>query len=104
MEAPAPVRTATLWAALATGLLSMLLLGDGLALNLVMVAIPAALAAYFAAQAAGRRPRAWTLVWGIGGIALLAVPALRDADWPSFLAVVTAIAVGSMAVHGGRTW
>lgn len=104
VEAPAPVRTATLWAALATGLLSMLLLGDGLALNLVMVAIPAALAAYFAAQAAGRRPRAWTLVWGIGGIALLAVPALRDADWPSFLAVVTAIAVGSMAVHGGRTW
>ena len=32
---------------------------------------------------------------GIGGIGLLTVPALRDADWPSFLAVVTAIALGS---------
>nr|WP_240436716.1 DUF4173 domain-containing protein [Streptomyces sporangiiformans] len=89
---------------MATGVLSMLLLGDGLALNLMMVAIPAALAAYWAAQAAGRRPRRWTLVWGMGGLALLAVPALRDADWPSFLAVVAALAVGSLALHGGRTW
>ncbi|MFF1452747.1 DUF4153 domain-containing protein [Streptomyces sp. NPDC058274] len=104
IESPAPVRTATLWAVLATGLLSMLLLGDGLALNLFLVAIPAALAAYFAAEAAGRRPRAWTLVWGVGGLALLAVPALRDADWPSFLAVVAAIALSSLALNGGRSW
>nr|WP_167459064.1 MULTISPECIES: DUF4173 domain-containing protein [Streptomyces] len=101
---PAPVRTATLWAALATGVASMLLLGDGLAVNLLLVAIPATLAAYFAAQEAGRRTRAWTLVWGIGGIGLLTVPALRDADWPSFLAVVSAVALGSLALHGGRTW
>ncbi|MCX4904920.1 DUF4153 domain-containing protein [Streptomyces sp. NBC_00878] len=101
---PAPVRTATLWSALATGVVSMLLLGDGLALNLLLVAIPVALCAYFAAQAAGRRPNRWTLVWGIGGLALLTVPALRDADWPSFLAVVAAVAVGSLALHGGRTW
>ncbi|MFF4351353.1 DUF4173 domain-containing protein [Streptomyces sp. NPDC001530] len=101
---PEPVRTATLWAALATGVLSMLLLDEGLALNLLLVAIPAALAAYFAAQAAGRRTRAWTLIWGIGGIGLLIVPALRDADWPSFLAVVTAVALGSLALHGGRSW
>ncbi|WP_420907346.1 DUF4173 domain-containing protein [Streptomyces scabichelini] len=103
-EAPAPVRPATLWAALATGVLSMLLLGDGLAINLLLVAIPAALAAYYAAQAAGRGPRRWTLVWGVGGLALLTVPALRDADWPSFLAVVSAVAAGSLALHGGRTW
>ncbi|WUI51959.1 DUF4173 domain-containing protein [Streptomyces sp. NBC_00414] len=101
---PAPVRTATLWAALATGLLSMLLLGEGLALNLLLVAIPVTLGAYFAAGSAGRRPRPWTLVWGVGGLALLIVPALRDADWPSFLAVVAALAVGSLALHGGRTW
>nr|WP_306453580.1 DUF4173 domain-containing protein [Streptomyces sp. Tue6028] len=101
---PAPVRTATLWATLATGLLSMLLLGDGLAVNLLLVAVPAAVAAYFAAQAAGRRMRAWTVVWAVGGIGLLVVPALRDADWPSFLAVVSAIALGSLALHGGRTW
>ncbi|MHA5051186.1 DUF4153 domain-containing protein [Streptomyces sp. SD15] len=103
-ERAAPVRTATLWAVLATGVLSMLLLGDGLAVNLLLVAIPAALAAYFAAEAAGRRPRLWTLAWAIGGLALLIVPALRDADWPSFLAGVTAVALGSLALHGGRTW
>ncbi|WP_373466661.1 DUF4153 domain-containing protein [Streptomyces umbrinus] len=101
---PAPIRDATLWAALATGVLSMLLLGDGLALNLLLVAIPAALGAYYAAQAAGRQPHRWTLVWGVGGLALLSVPALRDADWPSFLAVLAAVAAGSLALHGGRTW
>ncbi|MFE9687250.1 DUF4153 domain-containing protein [Streptomyces sp. NPDC006285] len=101
---PAPVRTATLWAALATGLLSMLLLGEGLAVNLLLVAIPVTLGAYFAAGRAGRRPRPWTLVWGVGALALLVVPALRDADWPSFLAIAAAVAVGSLALHGGRTW
>ncbi|WP_228034458.1 DUF4153 domain-containing protein [Streptomyces spongiae] len=104
VDEPAPVRTATLWAALATGVLSMLLLGDGVAVNLLIVAIPAVLAAYYAARKAGRRPRVWTLVWGAAGLALLIVPALRDADWPSFLAVVTAVAAGSLALHGGRSW
>ncbi|MFJ7303754.1 DUF4153 domain-containing protein [Streptomyces sp. NPDC099088] len=103
-EPPAPVRTATLWAVLATGVLSMLLLDDGLAINLLIVAVPAALAAYFAGRAAGRRTRAWSLVWAVGGLGLLIVPALRDADWPSFLAVVTAVALGSLALNGGRTW
>ncbi|MEV4973169.1 DUF4153 domain-containing protein [Streptomyces scopuliridis] len=101
---PAPVRTATLWSVLATALLSALLLGDGLGLNLLIVAVPAALAAHFAAQDAGRRPRPWTLVWALGGLALLAVPALRDAGLPTFLAVVSALALGSLALHGCRTW
>ncbi|MEV8030928.1 DUF4153 domain-containing protein [Streptomyces sp. NPDC086182] len=101
---PAPVRTPTLWAVLATGVLSMQLLDGGLAINLLLVAIPAAFAAYFSGRAAGRSTRAWSLVWGIGGIGLLIVPALRDADWPSFLAVVTAIGLGSLALNGGRTW
>ncbi|WP_434091367.1 DUF4153 domain-containing protein [Streptomyces bluensis] len=104
VKEPAPVRTATLWAALAAGVLSMLLLGEGVAVNLLIVAIPAVLAVYFAARRAGRRPRAWTLVWGALGLALLIVPALRDAEWPSFLAVVTAVAAGSLALHGGRSW
>nr|WP_308436800.1 DUF4173 domain-containing protein [Streptomyces poonensis] len=101
---PKPVRTATLWAALAAGVLSMLLLGEGIGVNLLIVAVPVTLAAYFAAMTAGRRPRAWTLVWGVGGLALLTVPALRDASWPSFLAVVAAIGAGSLALHGGRGW
>jgi hypothetical protein len=101
---PAPVRTATLWAVLATGVLSTLLLDEGLAVNLLLVAVPASLAAFFAGRAEGRRTRAWSLVWGVGGLGLLAVPALRDADWPSFLAVVTAIGLGSIALQGGRSW
>ncbi|QUI34276.1 DUF4173 domain-containing protein [Streptomyces alfalfae] len=103
-EPPRPVSAATLYAVLATGVLSMLLLGDGLALNLLIVAVPAALAAYYAARPTGRRPRAWSLTWAAGGLALLIVPALRDAGWPSFLAVVSAIALGSFALHGPRTW
>ncbi|MFJ2773092.1 DUF4153 domain-containing protein [Streptomyces sp. NPDC087300] len=101
---PGPIRTETLCAVLATGVLSMLLLGDGLALNLLIVAVPAALAVYFAARTAGRRPRPWSLAWAAGGLALLVVPALRDAGWPSFLAIVSAVALGSLALHGCRTW
>lgn len=101
---PALVPTPTLWAVLATGVMSMLLLDDGLAINLLLVAIPVALAAYFAGRAAGRRTHAWSLVWGVGGLGLLIVPALRDADWPSFLAVVSAVALGSLALNGGRSW
>ncbi|MFD8968550.1 DUF4153 domain-containing protein [Streptomyces sp. NPDC059568] len=101
---PAPIGAATLWSVLATALLSALLLGDGVGLNLLIVAVPAALAAYFAAQNAGRRPRPWTLVWAFGGVALLAVPALNDAGLPTFLAIVSAPALGSLALHGSRTW
>ncbi|WTB13616.1 DUF4173 domain-containing protein [Streptomyces sp. NBC_00829] len=101
---PAQVPAATLWSALAAALLSTLLLGDGLGLNLLIVTVPVALAAYFAARPAGRRPRAWTLVWAVGGTALLGVPALRDAGWPTFLAVLGALFAGSLALHGGRTW
>jgi hypothetical protein len=101
---PAAIRNATLWAAVATALLGALLLGDGLGPNLLIVAVPAALAAYFAAQAAGRRLRSWSAVWAAGGLALLAVPALRDAGWPVFLAVVSAVALGSLTLHGSRSW
>ncbi|MBW5425552.1 DUF4173 domain-containing protein [Streptomyces sp. BG9H] len=103
-EPPGPVRAATLWAVLATGVLSMLFLGDGLAINLLIVAVPATLAAYFASEKAGRRPRPWSLVWAVGGLALLVVPALRDAGWPSFLAIVSSVALGALALHGCRTW
>ncbi|WP_406733732.1 DUF4153 domain-containing protein [Streptomyces sp. NBC_01794] len=101
---PAGVGVATLWSALATALLSAFLLGDGAGVNLLIVAVPAALGAYFAARTAGRRLRPWTCVWAAGGVVLLAVPVLRDAGWPTFLAVVAALAAGSLALHGGRSW
>ena len=101
---PAAIGTATLLSALATALLSALLLGEGLGVNLFLVAVPAALAAFFAARAAGRRLRPWTPIWAVGGLALLGIPALRDAGWPTFLAMVSALALGSLALHGCRTW
>ncbi|MFJ6714830.1 DUF4153 domain-containing protein [Streptomyces sp. NPDC091265] len=101
---PGTIDGATLWSVLATAVLSALLLGDGIGPNLLVVAVPAALAAYFAARAAGRRLRPWTAVWAAGGLALLGIPALRDAGWPTFLAVVSAVALGSLALHGSRNW
>nr|WP_233521812.1 DUF4173 domain-containing protein [Streptomyces triticagri] len=103
-DPPAPIRTATLWAAFATAVLSMLLLGPGIALNLLIIAVPAVLAALFAGHAAGRRPRPLTWIWAAVGLGLLVVPALRDAGWPSFLAVAAAFGMGSLALHGSRTW
>nr|WP_247615225.1 DUF4173 domain-containing protein [Streptomyces sp. RG38] len=102
---PPAVGTDVLWAALATGVLSMALLDDGVGVNLLLVALPATLTAYFAARRAGRsRARPWTLAWGTGGLALLLVPALHAAQWPSFLAVATAVGLASLALHGSRTW
>jgi hypothetical protein len=103
-EEPAPIGWATVWAVLATGALAGLLLGDGLGINVLLVALPAALAAYLAGRAAGRRIHLWSLVWAMGGLALLLVPALRDAGWPTFLALTAALAAGSLALHGTRTW
>ncbi|MEU9320366.1 DUF4153 domain-containing protein [Streptomyces sp. NPDC048295] len=101
---PAAVPGATLCCVIVTAILSGLLLGDGLGLNALIVAVPAALGAFFAARTTGRRLRPWTGVWAVGGLALLAVPALRDAGWPVFLAVVSAVALGSLALHGSRSW
>ncbi|MEG9546793.1 MULTISPECIES: DUF4153 domain-containing protein [Streptomyces griseus group] len=102
--APPLIRPAVLWSVLATAVLSALFLGDGIGVNLLIVAVPAALAAFFAARAAGRRLRPWTATWALGGLALLAIPALRDAGWPTFLAVASALALGSLALHGSRSW
>ncbi|MGC5411763.1 homogentisate 1,2-dioxygenase, partial [Streptomyces sp. DT225] len=66
---PGPVHAGTLWATVATALLSMVLLGDGIGLNLLLVALPASAGAWTAARAAGRTLRPWTAVWGIGGLA-----------------------------------
>ncbi|MFF5337354.1 DUF4153 domain-containing protein [Streptomyces sp. NPDC013181] len=101
---PGPAHPGTLAAVLATALLSMGLLGDGIGLNVLLVALPASAGAYIAARAAGRRLSPWAVVWGIGGLGLLVVPALRDAGWPTFLALVSALALGSLALQGSRSW
>ncbi|MDX3538167.1 DUF4173 domain-containing protein [Streptomyces sp. MB09-01] len=100
----APIATATLLAALAAGLAAALLLGDGMGPGLLLAVLPAVLAAYVAARTARRTARPWTVVWAIGCLALLAVPALRDSAWPSTLAILSAVLLGALALHGSRTW
>ncbi|MEY6566468.1 DUF4153 domain-containing protein, partial [Streptomyces sp. PGLac3x] len=101
---PAPPGLAPLVAAAVTALLSGLLLGDGLAVNALILALPLAAAAWFAARQAGRRPRRSSLCWGAGGVALLAVPVWSDAEWPTLLAVLAAAGLGALALHGCRKW
>ncbi|ESQ06688.1 hypothetical protein EES44_28750 [Streptomyces sp. ADI96-15] len=101
---PAPPGLATLVAAAVTAVLSGLLLGDGLAVNALILALPLAAAAWFAARQAGRRPRRSSLCWGAGGLALLAVPVWSDAEWPTLLAVLAAAGLGALALHGSRKW
>ncbi|MGR4884698.1 DUF4173 domain-containing protein [Streptomyces sp. LARHCF249] len=100
----APIGAVTLAATLVTGLSAALLLGDGIGPGLLLAVVPAVVAAYAAARAARRPARPWTLVWAIGCLALLAVPALRDSAWPSTLAVLSALLLGALALHGSRTW
>ncbi|MFD3539913.1 DUF4173 domain-containing protein [Streptomyces sp. NPDC058662] len=100
----APVGTATLAAVLASGLACALLLGDGMGPGLLLSVVPAVVAAYAAARVAGRTARPWTVAWAIGCLALLAVPALRDSAWPSVLAILAAVLLGALALHGSRTW
>ncbi|WP_078962972.1 DUF4173 domain-containing protein [Streptomyces sp. XY533] len=100
----APVRTAALVAVLASGLAAALLLADGMGPGLLLAVVPAAVASYVAARAAGRTARPWTLAWVIGCLALLAVPALRDSAWPATLAILAAVLLGALALHGSRTW
>ncbi|MFF2785230.1 DUF4153 domain-containing protein [Streptomyces sp. NPDC058049] len=100
----APIRTATLVAVLASGLATALLLGDGMGPGLLLAVVPAVVAAYVAARAARRSARPWTVAWVIGCLALLAVPALRDSAWPATLAILSAVLLGALALHGSRTW
>ncbi|MEU3773430.1 DUF4173 domain-containing protein [Streptomyces sp. NPDC032472] len=100
----APVSTTVLVSAAATGLAAALLLGDGLGLGLLLAVVPAVVAAYAAARTARRRARPWTVAWALGCIALLAVPALRDAGWPTTLALLAAVLTGALALQGSRTW
>ncbi|MEU9076455.1 DUF4153 domain-containing protein [Kitasatospora sp. NPDC048538] len=90
--------------ALLTGLLTSWLLNDGLGANLLVCAAGTAAAAGLAARAAGRRIRPWTVVWSLLAAALLVVPALWEAGWPVTLAVVCALGLASLALHGGRRW
>nr|BFD93551.1 hypothetical protein KitaXyl93_49110 [Kitasatospora sp. Xyl93] len=93
-----------LLAALLTGVLTAWLLYDGLGPNLLLLGGTTAVGAGIAARAADRRIRPWTAVWSLLALALLVVPAWWDAGWPAALAAVGALALASLALHGGRRW
>ncbi len=48
--------------------------------------------------------RVWRVAAGIAAIGLVAVAGLRAAEWLVALCLLTAFAVGSYALAGGRTW
>ncbi|SDT54442.1 protein of unknown function [Streptomyces sp. TLI_053] len=103
-ERKAPATGRTVLAAVLAGLLSSWLLIDGLGVNLLLCAAVVTVGAGVAARAAGRRPRVWTVLWSALALALLAVPALYEADWPVLLSTASAVALASLALHGGRRW
>ncbi|MFI5534338.1 DUF4153 domain-containing protein [Kitasatospora sp. NPDC051853] len=103
-ERPAPPGGRVLLGVLLSGLVAATVLSDGVGVNLLLVALAAAVAAGSAAVARGRRARPWTVVWGVSAFALLLVPVLSDAGWPSFLAFVAAVGAASLALHGGTRW
>ncbi|MFF2044646.1 DUF4153 domain-containing protein [Kitasatospora sp. NPDC058170] len=91
-------------AAVLTGALTAWMLGDGLGANLLVCAAVATAGAGLAARSAGRRVRVWTVLWSVLALTLLAVPALSEAGWPVALSLVCALALTSLALHGGRRW
>ena len=101
---PVAAGPGVLGAALVAGVLAALLSGAGLGVNVLIVALAAAAAAAAAARSAGRHIKSWTAVWAGSALLLLTVPALRDAGWPTALALVASLALGSLALHGGRRW
>ncbi|MEV0532171.1 DUF4153 domain-containing protein [Kitasatospora sp. NPDC050463] len=100
----APATPRTLAAALVTGLLVSWLLNRGLGVNLLICGAAAAVGAGLAARSAGRRVRGWTVLWSVLALALLTVPALSDAGWPTMLSTLCALGLASLALHGGRRW
>ncbi|MEV4616436.1 DUF4173 domain-containing protein [Kitasatospora sp. NPDC049258] len=104
---PAKPVTPGPWVAVAgigAGLVSAALLGEGVGVNLLLCALVASGAAALSARAAGRKVRPWTVVWAVGALGLLVVPAVSAAGWPIALAIFAAFGVGSLALHGGTRW
>ncbi|MFI6447451.1 DUF4153 domain-containing protein [Kitasatospora sp. NPDC050543] len=93
-----------LLAALAAGVATAWTMGDGLGANLLICALVGAVAASLAAWSAGRRLRPWTVVWSVLALVLLVVPVIYEAGWPTLLSVAAAVALTSLALHGGRRW
>jgi hypothetical protein len=101
--APAMPRAAGLLV-LATGIAASWLIGAGYGFNIPALACLLAVTAVVAGRPIGRRPGWWSGLWGISALGLLCLAAWRAEPGPYWLAVFFALALGALAVHGGRSW
>lgn len=89
---------------LATGIASAWLLDAGYGFNIAVLAALLAATALASGRTIGRRPGWWSAVWGVSTLGLLCLAAWRGEPGPYWLAVLCALTVGALAVHGGRGW
>jgi len=89
---------------LATGIASSWLLDAGYGFNIPALACLLAGTALVAGRTIGRRPGWWTGLCGVSALGLLCLAAWHGEPGPYWLAVFCALALGALAVHGGRSW
>ncbi|WP_436770651.1 DUF4153 domain-containing protein [Yinghuangia sp. YIM S09857] len=99
LGAPARVLAGTAATALTAAVVAI---SEGLGANALILA--AALTVTAALGVRGRRIRPWTLVWALGGLALVAVPLWHGDTWLHPLTLAVALGAASLALAGGRTW
>ncbi|MFF0393683.1 DUF4153 domain-containing protein [Kitasatospora sp. NPDC004615] len=99
-----PAGLRVLAAAGASGLVSALALGGGLGVNLLLCALAGAVGAAITALGTGRRVKPWHLAFAAAALLLCLVPAVSGAGGAVTLAVIAAICVGSLTLHGGARW
>ncbi|WP_073817513.1 DUF4153 domain-containing protein [Kitasatospora sp. CB01950] len=103
-RAAAPARLRVLAAAGVSGLVSAAVLGDGIGVNLLLCALAAAVGAAMTALGTGRRIKPWHLTFAVAALLLCLVPAVSGSGGAATLAVIAAICVGSLTLHGGTRW
>ncbi|MFJ5927285.1 DUF4153 domain-containing protein [Kitasatospora sp. NPDC092948] len=103
-RAVAPARLRVLAAAGGSGLVSALVLGSGFGVNLLLCAVAGAVGAGMTALGTGRRITPWHLAFAVAALLLCLVPAVSGAGGAVALAVIAAICVGSLTLHGGARW
>lgn len=101
--APAMSRAAGLLV-LATAIASSWLLDAGYGFNIAVLVGLLAATALVSGRTIGRRPGRWSAGWGVSTLGLLCLAAWRGEPGPYWLAVLCALTVGALAVHGGRSW
>ncbi|MFJ1756266.1 DUF4153 domain-containing protein [Kitasatospora sp. NPDC088134] len=100
----APARLRVVGTAIGTGLLAALVLGDGLGANLLLCTLVGAVGAAMTALGTGRTVKPWHSLFALAVLLLCLVPAVSGAGGAEALAVVAAVCVASLVLHGGSRW